>query len=880
MKYLSLLLLLLLVACQQASIPDTSVFTPDNSFNQPTPDATMINSDDFAKQIKDGSLILISSKDIEAQLQSRETTYRANLEVLKKLPQNAQLEKLLEVANSSKTPHSETTLSTQGIQLLSLSQRIGQATTIQEQAQSPENALRVYEELYALLPDALKTALPSISALKGKSLADIQAAIALLNNGLDSSLAQFENIQAAPALLMPNVAAGNGHDQYGSCNPTMLYRYFDWPLKHFLSPVKEQGKRGSCWAFTTTSALESRELVQRDAVHNLSEQFLINRVKQDWDDDDYDDGYRYSWALDDMLDNQQVLPEEAFWTYNPSFGRNPTGGTSDTAKYQDSGVMYRNGDTKTLYSGTYSDTSHQSQRICTTHFGVKFCAYERVRYQGQGVAASESVQIWSSGDRFYLNNFRYLLAQGYTIMASFDVRIGFQKPEQGFVTDFRDVYEEDGVEKSGDLGGHAVLIVGFIDNESISAFRDAGGFPLKIPGGLPKSGGFFVVKNSWGCDFGDGGYVYIPAEYIERYFYDLSILHLDTTRSPKWQSYNGGGALQIHLPEGPSINADLRISKKLFEVSPPKNNSIAEVSITVDSSIAGDQFTRSDFFNTASYTSSFFTLGLRTLQITAKLGPTTVKQNLVVNVINAAPSIELISPNVIYAGEKTTLSVTLKDKNEANPGGMCKRLEWFFSAPDVPYGNDGVCSRVIAFGQAGQRSFTLSTTDSEGLRTNQTFTVNVQPAPVNPYPRITEAWLHEPNRLIGNDVDAFCEIGARIPDGNLIDFRKPESSYACGGSSEEPTQTRPYEVSVGVENPEEKLLSYEWIVWEGTPNNILISELGDSTYPIPYYALGFGGTPFNCGVMVEVSYEVQFGRSVKTQNVWSGQCVFPDVVPR
>lgn len=48
------------------------------------------------------------------------------------------------------------------------------------------------------------------------------------------------------------------------------------------------------------------------------------------------------------------------------------------------------------------------------------------------------------------------------------------------------------------LGGHAVLIVGYVD-------------PIFL-----RRGGYFIVRNSWGSDWGDNGYFYMPYEYVEK----------------------------------------------------------------------------------------------------------------------------------------------------------------------------------------------------------------------------------------------------------------------------------------------------------------------------------------------------------------------------
>ncbi len=46
--------------------------------------------------------------------------------------------------------------------------------------------------------------------------------------------------------------------------------------------------------------------------------------------------------------------------------------------------------------------------------------------------------------------------------------------------------------------GHAVLVVGYED-------------------GSVLGGGFLILRNSWGLDWGEGGYGYLPFAYIELY---------------------------------------------------------------------------------------------------------------------------------------------------------------------------------------------------------------------------------------------------------------------------------------------------------------------------------------------------------------------------
>lgn len=50
----------------------------------------------------------------------------------------------------------------------------------------------------------------------------------------------------------------------------------DWRTKNVLNPVKNQGQCGSCWAFSTTGALESNVAVAKGTLYNFAEQQLVD----------------------------------------------------------------------------------------------------------------------------------------------------------------------------------------------------------------------------------------------------------------------------------------------------------------------------------------------------------------------------------------------------------------------------------------------------------------------------------------------------------------------------------------------------------------------------------------------------------------------------
>jgi hypothetical protein len=51
---------------------------------------------------------------------------------------------------------------------------------------------------------------------------------------------------------------------------------------------------------------------------------------------------------------------------------------------------------------------------------------------------------------------------------------------------------------AGALGGHALLVVGYVDDEG-------------------DGGGLFIVRNSWGPDWGANGYGFLPYAYVDAF---------------------------------------------------------------------------------------------------------------------------------------------------------------------------------------------------------------------------------------------------------------------------------------------------------------------------------------------------------------------------
>jgi len=99
----------------------------------------------------------------------------------------------------------------------------------------------------------------------------------------------------------------------------------DWVAAGAVTPVKDQGQCGSCWAFSTTGTVEGAWFVSKKALVSVSEQQLVDCAGSEGNQGC--NGGLMTTALDWIVGNKGIAAEAAY-PYTARDGRCKTGQTS------------------------------------------------------------------------------------------------------------------------------------------------------------------------------------------------------------------------------------------------------------------------------------------------------------------------------------------------------------------------------------------------------------------------------------------------------------------------------------------------------------------------------------------------------------------------
>jgi hypothetical protein len=431
---------------------------------------------------------------------------------------------------------------------------------------SREQREQVYRDLLGALPEDQRLDLPAAAALGGLAAAELEAAITAVveraNTVLDaeglpfdvdppgesfSAVSQFSGLPS----LIPSGCLTQG--------PLGLMAKHSWPLKTALTPVRSQGKRGTCSAFAVAGAMETAIRRNYGRATDLSEQWLYGNARAEWGlhsdpnnlgwIESSTEGLPLAGVIRRMRDSAFEVFAEKAWPYNPSLQRVK-------------GMNYTPFDRSCRsYAGTCTDTTHQQVPLCAkvpTPVGQETlaCGYwnqvddtnkDSERWRLAGYA-----NLWSfqAGDTLLDTNRRALatarayLASGVPVAVGLAVNYSFIDAAPAALVTINGVPRISGYSRlsSLDVGGpskgnHMVQLVGWVSFAAI----DAAAVAEQLPGthrmtyGLDaakEGGGFFVIKNSWGCNWGDGGYTYATPAYLEQHLVSALALNAVVGSAP------------------------------------------------------------------------------------------------------------------------------------------------------------------------------------------------------------------------------------------------------------------------------------------------------------------------------------------------------------
>ena len=276
---------------------------------------------------------------------------------------------------------------------------------------------------------------------------------------------------------------------------------YDLRTKGWVTSVKNQNPFATCWAHATMGSLESGILKRTGEVFDFSEKHLVNRGG--YDNIGYDEDPRWDHP-ESNADNSIAYLTRWAGPVGESEDRYPQGKYSVTASPVGTPL------------GHVQNVIHILPMPAASEF--KLSDTEDIKR-----AVCENGGVYAS----YMHN----------------------DDAYSFVT--HSYYWDGSASNVGPLGGHAVLIVGWDDG------YDKNKFASSKCGRRPPGNGAFLIKNSWGTDWGDGGYDWVS-------YYDACLGRSEVYSFCNFESVDNYDGVYYHDKFGLAGNVDANWFANMF----------------------------------------------------------------------------------------------------------------------------------------------------------------------------------------------------------------------------------------------------------------------------------------------------------------------------
>ncbi|MFT3839426.1 MAG: C1 family peptidase [Myxococcaceae bacterium] len=359
----------------------------------------------------------------------------------------------------------------------------------------PTDVMDLYQLVQPALADTLDDAgLTSAFGRLASNAADIAAVISTFHPALPP-LRDCDDFGRGKLYDRNGFHDSSRATNCGTPSSSGIVGAMDFPLRGDVSCVKDQGSRGTCWAFAATSMMETAESVKHQVRINYSEQDLVMRTKLIWWPSWWGDNG--GSVLPRMVSERYRPVYENAWSYNPSPSRVMTDNPK-TISHTCNGFIE-----------DCSDTNHQARLYCMQPLGWP-CVYAGHDNPDDSDAPTSVVDVLDPNhfaDSVSLTVIA--LAQKQGVEFGFEVMPSFDAQQNGFVT-----VDPNNIGKS--RGGHYVHVIGYVTNQQLA---------MTLPNAPPAAGGgYFIIKNSWSTCAGDAGFYYLPVDYVQRFVWQIEIL--------------------------------------------------------------------------------------------------------------------------------------------------------------------------------------------------------------------------------------------------------------------------------------------------------------------------------------------------------------------